>query len=200
MMNETCEKLFTAHLRLPSLTRSEIRDLIRAYSGQRADDDREKLPLEEHRSELHYRANMPGTDKQAESDRENAQAELDEIDEQLRVLNRDTGELSFRKPTRSVEKLSRALSDDEVGILLKALDGSEHLRENLGPRAIRAFIFRYQLARLLLDQLQLVWDVRRVVNGLASRSLAVHTHTVARPVTTELSNGEKVERIIEQVS
>src|SRR6185312_2118506 len=38
LMRENCEKLFTAHLRLPKLAASDIRDLTETFSGRRADD------------------------------------------------------------------------------------------------------------------------------------------------------------------
>jgi hypothetical protein len=41
---------------------------------------------------------------------------------------------------------------------------------NLGPRSVRAFAFRYQLARLLLDQLKIDWTPVELAKTLAERA------------------------------
>jgi hypothetical protein len=82
-------------------------------------------------------------------------------------------------------------------------DDNMRLRGNLGPRSIRAFLFRYQLARLLLNKLDIEWHPEPLARELAERVLTARgggTETAPLPPSSSESGTEKLKRIVEQVS
>src|SRR5262249_48210675 len=91
---------------------------------------------------------------------------------------------------------SRVLEGREVNAILEALDKQTATRA-LGPRAVRAFLFRYQLARLLLNTLGIDWKPGELAKSLAERAFGV----VGGPATVSvgISDEQKVQRIVDQV-
>jgi hypothetical protein len=98
----------------------------------------------------------------------------------------------------------QVLAEVEVSAVISVLeDDSMRLRGNLGPRSIRAFLFRYQLARLLLNKLHIEWQPEALARELAERVLTARggsTETAPLPPSSSDSGTEKLQRIVEQVS
>jgi hypothetical protein len=91
------------------------------------------------------------------------------------------------------------LEEDEVQAIVTALDDAAEMRRNMGPRAIRAFIFRYQLARLLLQRLSIPWDANALAKALVERALRFEVGATVQPITRDASDEEKLIRVVEQV-
>jgi hypothetical protein len=168
LMWENGEKLFTAHLRLPLLAKSELRDLIEAFSGRRRDLAEEQRALEARRTEL-----------ERERDREP-------------ITRVQTGMAPSSKAS------DRVLEKAEIDAILMALDTQTATRTSLGPRAIRAFIFRYQLARLLLDTLKIGWEPEILAKSLAERAFGSPVAAPA-PISANLTDEQKLQRVVDQV-
>jgi hypothetical protein len=87
------------------------------------------------------------------------------------------------------------LETGEIDAILAAVGKVGKLRDNLGPRAVRAFLFRYQLARMLLEKLNIDWDAEELAEILVQRSMAGKSNgTISRQISGDL------ESVIRQVS
>jgi hypothetical protein len=60
------------------------------------------------------------------------------------------------------------------------------------------FIFRYQLARLLLNTLAIRWEPRVLAELLAERAFTAQA-AVPSPISASLSDEQKVQRVVDQV-
>jgi hypothetical protein len=98
---------------------------------------------------------------------------------------------------------NQVLEDDEAEAVLSVFTGDEvQLRDSLGPRSIRAFLFRYQFARLLLTRLKLEWDSKDLARELAAQVLTDQTgrtDKIPLPIYANWSAAERLRRIVEQV-
>ena len=181
---ENEEKIFTAHLRLPVLAKSELHDLIEAFSGRR----RER----EGRGEL--------------SEASAGHVAINAGEVEIRTTSRSfpngirrLGEpISGDAPQSHGVASTRILEKNEIDAILAALDTSTGTRATLGPRAIRAFIFRYQLARLLLNTLAIRWEPIMLAKSLAERAFAAQPAAPA-PISANLSDEQKMQRVVDQV-
>ena len=235
------EKLFMAHLRLPTLARSELREVIETFSGRRGERaaelkrraDREKYLREEiareqrrepatheqtgtkvthvergpyvhaeptgleRREEPIYRER---TAEEMERDRKEHEERLRALEEELAGLR--TNEKPETTPAQASEgavtRSPKVLEGPEIDAILAALDAQTKTRRSLGPRAIRAFMFRYQLARLLLYTLKISWEPETLARLLAQRSFGGPAGAPA-PVSADLSDEQKVQRVVDQV-
>ena len=91
------------------------------------------------------------------------------------------------------------MSFQEKLILRGALkEAKKRLKAGLGPRAIRSILFRYQLARLILDELKTPLtrqeDVKVLTRLLASRSLFGEEDTMADDIPPN------IREVVEQVT
>ncbi len=242
LVAESLEKLFTAHLRLPPLSKPELRELIERFSGRRAALLKEVEALEATKTSLEQRANRqpidrvaagrkkvlvqtgmvkgietykerdepdfrPATDEERRKDahaieafRQKATPMIESMDQAVRLIRQFLGDRQDSSPAASEANPARTLEDDEVDAIQAAMEESSQIRNHLGPRAVRAFLFRYQLARLLLDKLQVTWNENDLARALVARSLILSKPTETRPVSIQLSDSEKIARIVEQVS
>ena len=91
------------------------------------------------------------------------------------------------------------MEEAKVNAILAALDAESGTRTTLGLRAVRAFIFRYQLARLLLNTLEIKWEPEILSKSLAERSFGRVRDTVPAPVSADLTDEQKLQRVVDQV-
>jgi hypothetical protein len=240
---ENGEKLFTAHLRLPVLAKSEVRDLIETFSERRRTEaekqkkraEREKrleedLAREQRREPLtHIQTGTKATEKESgpwvhaepmgierkeeptyreataeeiETDRRQHEERLRAIQDELQnIRNELEGEPTVAPPpaAEAATTSERVLEERETDAILTALDAQSGARTALGPRAIRAFIFRYQLARLLLTTLKIRWEPEVLATSLAQRSFGGTQETTPAPISADLTDEQKLQRVVDQV-
>jgi KAP family P-loop domain len=231
---ENGEKLFQAHLRLPTLAKPELRELIEKFSNRRLDEAaegkrraaREKYLAEElekarrgetfsysqtgnyarevepaiHGEPARERAYRKATEEEIVEGRKEREKRVQALENELTEIQAErkaaeSPPAASAKPTAS-EKI---LEEVEIDSILSALDTENLTRTALGPRAIRAFIFRYQLARLLLNTLKIEWDPETLANLLASKSFRTKAVPTVQPVSANLSDAEKLQRVVDQV-
>ena len=124
---------------------------------------------------------------------------LDEITSKIRRIKvkRPYSELNAE-----VGYAEHVLTENEVELIGKALTNSTvQLREYLGPRAIRAFLFRYQLARIIFKQLEIHWPPEVLVRLLVDGILAVKTNgTPQQPQLTDRNSAFPQRAIRHQLS
>jgi predicted enzyme related to lactoylglutathione lyase len=128
---ENEEKLFTAHLRLPVLAKSELHDLIEAFSGRRREIEGRRMAAESPigaASGENVGNDMTGSMRRGLPD--GARGPAHEVATQSHAVG----------STRVLEK-------DEVDGILAALDAFPQTRASMGPRAIRAFIWFFSRFR-----------------------------------------------------
>ncbi|MBR1215774.1 P-loop NTPase fold protein [Bradyrhizobium sp. JYMT SZCCT0180] len=245
LMRENCEKLFTASIRLPKLTKSDVKDLVETFSGRRRRIEEHIHELDEEKNILQARMNdkpaskMPSgsepthipvmrrgeiafykdgpaktvfrdtTDEEIADQRlkqagfvRKAEPTLSKVDEVLRDLQNLLPIRAAAKASLGRKQTPRVLEEDEVKAVSAVLtDDSIQLRDNIGPRSIRAFLFRYQLARLLLTKLDIEWHPSTLARELASQFLATSSNrNVATGDKLRMPDAEKVKRIVEEVS
>jgi hypothetical protein len=248
LMRENCEKLFTASLRLPQLSKRDLRDVVRTFAGrgrlvqQEMDSFKDSMRIlrdrmndkpslempdgteptytprmvrgetiwiegqpktkfrrataEEIRSQEHEQAELADKARPILSRAEDLIKEMDKIipiGASLRAQARD----ALRKASRQV------LEDDEADAVVTVLeDDAIKLRDSLGPRSIRAFLFRYQFARLLIAKLGIDWEPTALARELAAQVLTDQsgkTDKIPLPVNAGDTDDQKLKRIVEQV-
>jgi hypothetical protein len=179
IVRENCEKLFTAHLRLSALTPEEVEEVVQTFA---------KGTSEHAKAAPVSRAIMPALSDTTTGALAGSTAALSQSVVQPSATParsdefQDSTELMTEKlaptPTTIETKLDPTiiLSADEKAILREELkEAKKRLKAGLGPRAIRAFLFRYQLARLILDEVgspvRRKEDVAELVRLMAARSL-----------------------------
>ena len=210
---ENTEKLFTAHLRLPPLTKSELRTLITSFASARADGkakDQVKYapdpftgfsadPVMSSSTAVRPAPAQPepiASDPEhvghASSAREAAPSPASATSDPDEPVT----STPVKRPRQPVS--TEVLVKSEIAAVLAALDSANTLRSNLGPRAIRAFLFRYQLARLLLNALKIPWDSATLANSLASRAFD-DAAAAAVPLPPTSIETDKLQRVVDQV-
>ncbi|MBE2282596.1 MAG: hypothetical protein IAE77_03940 [Prosthecobacter sp.] len=159
IIQENCEKLFTAHLRLGALTPDDVEEVVRAFANAKSGtpDDRAVggksanvarpttvMGLEgdtSHRSSLRQ---LPSpTVPSSQSDHATAP--------HIGVSQKITPAQEAPE-SRIDNRLTLSGSEKEI-LRDELMTAKASLKASLGPRAIRAFMFRYQLARLILEEL-----------------------------------------------
>ena len=119
IVRENQEKLFTAHLRLASLTDEDVAEMISKF-GKDFPELKGGEPSE-------YEGSTKRDVKPHEAPRSSITHRLDS---------------------------TAAITDEEKAVILLAIANSRgKAGTEFGPRSIRAILFRYQLARLILDEL-----------------------------------------------
>jgi hypothetical protein len=175
------EKLFVATLELPQLDHDGVKDVFKAivrrevqhqHHEQRRQVDAD---IERQRGNISRPVGMDdmagaeqsaSDDKELDADRETRRAEVDakekaELD-RLRVVREATQEKVNAKSDPDI-----AFTDDEIALLQQVV--SKLPADELTPRALRAFVLRYQLVRLILKQLGRWPGASLVLNGLVDR-------------------------------
>jgi hypothetical protein len=157
IVRENCEKLFTAHLRLGALSARDVSEMVskfaRLQAGEAADPQ----------------ANVarPVRDSNVPSDSDT------ELASRLQDPDLDMIQTSPKTEPVLPRFVDAVLGDDEKYAIRNELqEVKDRIRGDLSPRAIRSFMFRYQLARLILDELNILnWEPATLVQLLAAKSL-----------------------------
>lgn len=154
---ENCEKLFTVHLRLPSLESDEIASVVAKFALR----DDSKLPGAAPGDSTKSRTTTAAKTETTEETQKATKAAKLYIDGDV------TNEITLLAANQIV------LGDEERKTIASALcrqrTDKNHIAP-LGPRAIRAFIFRYQLTRLILAKRGLTdWQPGVLIAALAQR-------------------------------
>jgi hypothetical protein len=211
LMRENCEKLFTASIRLPKLSATDLKDLVETFSGRRRkleaagdvipsrSDDRSAAQT----SSPGLTVSRPpiANSMQSPPGTRSVQTIFASSPWYGRIGSFGFGQFgaNTRRPLR---KPAIVLEENEISAILSVLaSGNIQLRENIGPRSIRAFLFRYQLARLLLAKLNVDWHPIELVEELVTRFLAART--IGGDVSSsapQFTQTDKLKTIAEQVS
>lgn len=207
IIRENCEKLFSAHLRLPPLDAEDLHELIDKFVPDVKDEEDPASPgdaPEEEPIEPRHSNTEPSDPRASGS-----------VPAQTAIAASSQTALSAAgtPPSSGPDEAPLGKSaDDDVpvsrdGIVLtspevkaiKAAIVKQQLdfRRDLGPRAVRAFLFRYQLARLLLAQLHIRWKPAELANRLA-QEMAVPPSEKEKPRLNRVA--ETLEEVIQQVA
>ncbi|MFM0557585.1 P-loop NTPase fold protein [Paraburkholderia sediminicola] len=248
LTRENCEKLFTAHLRLPQLLVPEVRELVEIFSGFRKAAKEEIQALKEAETVIDEAVSSPPSDtvlvnrgkrgtrismtaamKMGDQDPwveapvppEFRPATPDEMEKRQRETShqREASRLAQQGIADRIRALGdilknsvlqrfpndfvsgKVLSNDEVTVILAALvDEDIKLRDNLGPRTVRAFLFRYQLARLILIKLEIPWNPEDLARDLAVKFMISTETKNPLPPSANSPDIVNLARVIEQVS
>jgi hypothetical protein len=157
---ENCEKLFTVHLRLPELQGEEIRAIVDHFAPEKKTNGAGKKEGKKENSSTNT--------EQGKTNKEQTGAAAAKIDVKAAELYLDanrtnaTNQLAYGQIILGHEEREAIAAELET-----KRDGRDHIAP-LGPRAIRAFIFRYQLARLILANLGIkTWRPSVLIAALA---------------------------------
>jgi hypothetical protein len=161
IVRENFEKLFTAHLRLGSLSAKDVSEMVarfaRAQAGTSIDDKGAAPSTVTTQSTIDLTIVAPEQRQTRDG-----------------MANRFESELTTSRQSPTLSTFTDAvLSEDEKRAIRDELrEMKDRVRGDLGPRAIRSFMFRYQLGRLILDELQITdWQPDVFVQLLAAKSL-----------------------------
>jgi len=157
IVRENLEKLFTAHLRLGPLKPSDVADIIFNFAGKSESSEQSKPPASATmiKSPLETEADATAV-QETENKEEHAITQLRKPD---RSTPRQTADITQKQPVRTPAPtheldLDLTISLHEKQVIFAAINFTYGDKQSeLGPRALRAIMFRYQLARLLLDEL-----------------------------------------------
>lgn len=247
LMRENCEKLFTAHLRLPQLSRPEVKDLVETFSGFRSEAAVEKELLNRVGGIIERSLNAPVPDKvlvkkgkpgklmprtlaarmpeaiwmeepvpaefrpatksEMEVRHEEAAWKKEKVQPIMQLIADRTRELGIYLESEARQQLARhsveeqVIAEDEVKAILAALvDEGIELYDHLGPRTVRAFLFRYQLARLILTKLHVAWTPVDLARDLAAKFMISAKTKSPLPPSLQSPDLVNLARVIEQVS
>jgi len=246
VIQETNEKLFTSHFRLPPLSRRDLISLVERFSGFRDLQDLRKRSAAEADQELQELENIridekimvspgrPGTPfqrgipradippepatpptppeyrKKTNREIEDEQAELNQSIQEARqrstrerldlkdLARIDRGSAGNNPLSSTVPVAAGAFQLSELEAIIAVFDETTELRTHLGPRTVRTFLFRYQLARMLLQAAGVSWSPRGIAEHLAKRMLRPELKTVIEYVSTE-EHGDPFAKIVDQV-
>lgn len=153
LIRESFEKLFTVHLRLDSLSHEDVKDVVN------------KLLRATENGDLTPPLILP------QSIREDIKPDLRANLQKAGLLETPPAEkLPVAAPAQTSPVVLPRFTPKEKNALDVAIKELVVARRDdaIGPRMIRNFIFRYQLARLLLTQLQIPWDAEALAYGLCA--------------------------------
>ena len=154
LVRENVEKLFNVHLRLSPISHKDLAEIIQKYSGP-SDDGSDLV-----RSLLPH----PSAENLLDAPKEPETKNLDPPS--VEVENTTTTGITNRTSVLEAFKDDgRIISSGEARHILAALQDIP----NLGPRSIRSFIFRYQLARAIAEELELSWTSQELITLLAEK-------------------------------
>ncbi|HVU37143.1 MAG TPA: P-loop NTPase fold protein [Opitutales bacterium] len=187
---ENGEKLFNAHLRLPPLGESELLDIVKKIVG-REREYATALKRQETQTEIE-RLNRridsgkdwdfwertspedPGGREYSLSAGEIAAdvTQREALKQQLALAQPIPPAPAPVEPAVKFEQSEYIFEANEEAALQAAVPllQKSAAGRSLGPRALRAFIFRYQLARLLLSQLNVPWTPEQLTKELVKAS------------------------------
>ena len=168
VVEENIEKLFLSYLRLEDLTVSEINEIINKTI--------EESGLSENTGEVEEEGQLevdtPTRERSVESDGSFVKP----------GLYASPGTSHVKTPSKRIKQTNQAFSKGELNKIngyISAIVSDSTSQKVWGPRAIRACIFKYQLARLLLRKLEKNrFDVNKLLiafeNALKEKYIASH--------------------------
>jgi len=206
IIREAGEKLFTAHFRMPPLNEQETKEVLRnvlkkdekVRARQKTQKKIREIGLKKivnifGRAAIGSVQSSVNADTSGNSDLQEVELQdaYEQLDEEGKKLKAKIASPNARLSSPINKSLSAmTFSKEEEEALSNALPllTAKHVSA-CGPRTIRAFVFRYQLARLLLNRLKAAWEPGDLARGLADNTPSS---------LTGLS--EEVQRVINQVS
>ena len=184
VLRENKEKLFTAHLRLNPISKKEMGQIIEVFSKRQEEDpaliavsspSNRKVETDEAQElrdptpsiteDTKGSSSATGAENQHPSEGMNNPTTIAEVDLTIRDSTKKNVTLEPRERLAILDALSNSHAD---------------LLQGLGPRSIRAYLFRYQLARLLLGKLgNKDWNPEDLAKALVHFSLSNYDLTEA---------------------
>jgi hypothetical protein len=157
IIRENFDKLFTAHLRLGPLRPSDVADVIFSFGGRSGAEPTQAAPsaAAAHQPSSSYQRTLQApASGQGSADDDASYGEERQAHDPEPGGERSPPE-SFKEPKTKLElDTNAAITPHEKQMILAAIKTIYREKQGeLGPRALRAIMFRYQLGRLLLDQL-----------------------------------------------
>jgi hypothetical protein len=210
VIRESCEKLFLAHLRLPPLANEEIPELVEFFSRRSpASEGRESSSPYDDPSYAPTvpRATAPGPGPAIREDLASNIGSTEEVPPQRPETNPSVGK-KIESSLQDEPKVSTAAPDidkgkifskDEIRAISRSLGDAAGKRRNLGPRGVRAFLFRYQLARMLLSNLGVSWSPQSLANELADRFFSENPSAQAETPLNSVDFAP-LQRVVNQVA
>jgi hypothetical protein len=183
---ENMEKLFTAHLRLPPLTDEELKEVLSKLVGQGGSAGPKAVTTVPQSPVVTQGAPLAPVNPSGSN----------------------LGQSEIPSPTTSPEASPATtlvkdlvFTENDVAALNAALPELVQACKDfyLGPRSVRAFAFRFQLARLLLRQLSVEPDPRELAMGLAMKA-SQGKKSGGKKSGPPSVNESIVDRIIDQVA
>lgn len=104
-------------------------------------------------------------------------------------------------PPKLNSERAAVLEADEIDCLRRSLELhgiNDELSVTLGPRSIRALLFRYQLARLLLEQLHVPYATANLADGLVKQCL-LRSDLADEPIVACTRKSDALRWVISQV-
>ena len=180
IINEHIEKLFACYLRLPELSFDEVTEVTRKYLELHGSiEGTVQIPT----------ASIPTKPADNDDPRNDTKESLVEDTQEMTTQDEESAkkEPIASKEIREVSIEDTVFSSYERRRLALTIPSISQLDKSRkwGPRSIRAFLFKYQLSRLLLIALDIKFDPRELIDRLSS--------TAAGRVSKD------VKRVIEQV-
>lgn len=184
ILRENKEKLFTAHLRLNPISKKEMGQIIEVFSkrqGDGTDVDSASSPANHEEEAKDRQESLDPTTSLAENSKESSSATGAENQTLSEGMNNPTTVAEVDLTIGDRTKKNVTLERRERLAILNALSNSHvDLLQGLGPRSIRAYLFRYQLARLLLGKLgNKHWKPEDLAKALVHFSLSNYDLTEA---------------------
>ncbi|MCK5564850.1 MAG: hypothetical protein KAJ07_06350 [Planctomycetes bacterium] len=172
IFNEHIEKLFACYLRLPELQKVEVTEVARHYIETYSEEDVKPIIPE-----------TPSTDEHGKRDKLLSKPE---IPKKLRI-----GVKSW------VLKFSDTVySSEEKKLLIETIPviTSEDKSRVWGPRSIKAFLFKYQLSRLLLKVLNINYTPEKLIKALELSISNSDANLVDEGISAD------IKRVVDQVA
>lgn len=184
---ENAEKLFTAHLRLPPLINEELEEIMLKVVNKEPKAKNTTSETNTDAAADSVAGVTPGAPKAlptgktppAEQSNKSLPATPKQDSDAQTTIDKDI-----------------VFTDDDAKALLAALPVLQKSCTGfaLGPRSVRAFAFRYQLTRLLLDQLKI-----KIIPAELARTLAENA-SFGKKVKPRVVANSSLQRIIDQVA
>jgi hypothetical protein len=157
IVRESFEKLFTAHLRLGSLKPQDVADILFNFGGknERVEQSVTRSLSDTARDEPSRKAPLNSVvSKSLDGDDDDAQGRQshDPDPNETGSDRRRTEQVGSTMQNQYDADSTMSLHEKQV-VLAAVVQVYGKRQSELGPRALRAIMFRYQLARLLLEEL-----------------------------------------------
>jgi hypothetical protein len=178
IIRESFEKLFTAHLRLGPLKPQDVADIVFNFGGkaERVESSAASGTLQAEQGVLSQQStpNSGVVESSAADDKSDRAQRRKSHDPAPNEIGGSKGHAEqARLPSGNHFDTDFTMSSHEKQVILAALHAIYGDKQSeLGPRALRAIMFRYQLARLLLEELgEKTWSPAMLAMMVVERHL-----------------------------